>query len=77
MEDKDVPQVAELYAKYMKRFGMQIDMTEEEVQHQFLSGRGRGSGSKDSWKKPREGQVVWAYVVEVKAYFIPFSCRCS
>lgn len=67
MDDKDVSQVAELYKKYMKRFGMQIVMTEEEVRHQFLSGRGRGNGSKDSWKKAREGQVVWAYVVEVEA----------
>ena len=65
MEEKDVPEVAELYEKYMMRFGMAITMTEEEVRHNFLSGRGVGPASKDSWKSPREGQVVWTYVIEV------------
>ncbi|KAI0082809.1 N-myristoyl transferase [Panus rudis PR-1116 ss-1] len=64
MEEKDVPEVAALYEKYMKRFGMAIEMTEEEVRHQFLSGRGVGPSTKESWKTPRDGQVVWAYVVE-------------
>ena len=65
LEEKDVPQVTELYNKYMQRFGMAIVLTQNEVRHQFLSGRGPGGHSKDSWKRPRTGQVVWTYVVEV------------
>ncbi|KZT09671.1 N-myristoyl transferase [Laetiporus sulphureus 93-53] len=64
MEERDIPQVTELYAKYMSRFGMVHLMTEEEIGHLFLSGRGEGSTHPDSWKAPREAQVVWAYVVE-------------
>lgn len=62
MEEKDVAQVTALYASYMERFGMAVQLTEEEVRYQFLSGRGTGPGG---WKKPREGQVIWTYVVEV------------
>lgn len=65
MEERDVPEVAELFSRYMKRFGMTFVMTLDEVRHQFLSGRGEGPSSKDSWKTPREGQVVWTYVYEV------------
>ncbi|PSR94117.1 hypothetical protein PHLCEN_2v4545 [Hermanssonia centrifuga] len=64
MEEKDIPQVAKLYATYMKRFGMAIEMTHDEVRHHFHSGLGEGPRGKDSWKVPREGQVVWTYVVE-------------
>jgi glycylpeptide N-tetradecanoyltransferase len=70
MEEKDVPQLAALYGKYMKRFGMVLEFSEDEVRHNFLSGRGKGAGGKDSWKHPREGQVVWTYVVEVLASFV-------
>lgn len=82
MEDKDVPGVAALYERYMQRYGMSLVMTEDEVRHHFLSGRGEGPSTQNSWKSPREGQVVWAYVVEVrlilclflysKAHFDPF-----
>ena len=65
MEEKDVPAVTDLYARYMKRFGMAIVMTQDEVRHHFLSGRGEGPSTKDSWKNPREDQVVWTYVIEV------------
>lgn len=65
LEEKDIPAVAELYERFMSRFGMAIKFTEDEIRHQFLSGRGNGPSVKDSWKTPREGQVVWAYVVEV------------
>ncbi|KIP09479.1 hypothetical protein PHLGIDRAFT_67433 [Phlebiopsis gigantea 11061_1 CR5-6] len=61
MEEKDLPEVTALYAAYMSRFGMVIQLTEEEARHQFFSGRGEGPGS---WKKPREKQVIWTYVVE-------------
>ncbi|KAH8106829.1 N-myristoyl transferase [Cristinia sonorae] len=64
MEEKDIPQVADLYSRYMKRFGMYLEFNQDEVRHHFLSGRGEGPGSKDSWKKPRQGQVVWSYVIE-------------
>lgn len=66
MEEKDVPQVANLYARYMKRFGMEQVMDDSDIQHYLLSGRGEGPTEKDSWRKPRKGQVVWPYVVEVK-----------
>lgn len=62
MEDKDVKAVFDLFTRYMQRFDMVPVMTEEEVRHQFLSGRGKGE--KDAAGR-REGQVVWTYVVEV------------
>ena len=65
MEEKDVPEVTELYTKYMNRFGMSILMTQDDVRHHFLSGRGNGPSDQDSWKNPREGQVVWTFVIEV------------
>ncbi|THH27491.1 hypothetical protein EUX98_g6689 [Antrodiella citrinella] len=64
MEEKDLLEVAALYAKYMQRFDMRLEFTSEEVRHHFLSGRGEGPGEKESWKKPRPGQVVWTYVIE-------------
>ncbi|KAI0636740.1 N-myristoyl transferase [Trametes polyzona] len=64
MEERDVPQIADLFSRYMKRFTMFPVMNEDEVRHQFLSGLGEGPRGPDSWKNPREGQVVWTYVVE-------------
>jgi hypothetical protein len=61
MAEADIPQVLELYTRYMKRFDMAPVMTKEEITHQFLSGRGQG----ESLDGRREGQVVWSYVVEV------------
>jgi len=60
MEEKDVEAVAELAARYMKRFKMVPEFTLDEVRHNFLSGRGEG----EILNGRREGQVVWAYVVE-------------
>lgn len=65
MEEKDIPEVTALYAAYMSRFGMVIQLTEEEARHQFFSGRGEGPGN---WRKPREKQVIWTYVVEVSLW---------
>lgn len=65
MEERDVPAVTDLYTRYMKRFGMAMVMTQDEIRHHFLSGRGEGPGTEDSWKTPRKGQIMWAYVVEV------------
>ena len=68
MDEKDVPEVTALWGKYMARFSMAPVMTEDDVRHYFLSGRGRGEVQKGR----REGQVVWSYVVEVGS-----SPRCS
>jgi glycylpeptide N-tetradecanoyltransferase len=65
MTEADVPAVTDLYERYMKRFGMVPEMTEADVQYQFLSGKGKGDRRPGQWKGRREGQVVWAYVVEV------------
>ena len=65
MEDADVKQVGDLFTRYIRRFDMSPVMSDDEVQHQFLSGRGDGPRGADSWKTKREGQVVWTYVVEV------------
>ncbi|KAL4246059.1 Glycylpeptide N-tetradecanoyltransferase [Abortiporus biennis] len=64
MEEKDVDEVAALYQRYMERFGMYLVMTKDEIRHHFLTGRGEGPSTKNSWKTPRENQVVWTYVVE-------------
>lgn len=65
MEERDVAQVHELYSRYTSRFGMSHIMSPEELQHHLLSGFGEGPRDVDSWKTPREGQVIWTYVVEV------------
>ena len=66
MEEKDIPEVASLYTRFMQRYDMAPIMTEDEVRHQFLSGKGTGEKSKDDSR--REGQVVWTYVVEVTIF---------
>lgn len=65
MRDDDVPQVAELFTRYMHRFQLSPIMDHDEIRHQFLSGLGHGPAPKD-FKGKRERQVVWAYVVEVR-----------
>ena len=47
----------------MERFDMVPLFEEEDVRHQFLSGR--GTGEREASTGRRLGQVVWAYVVEV------------
>lgn len=69
MEEKDVPAITDLFERYNTRFGMAMEFTPDEVRHHFLTGRGEGPSGKDSWKKPRPRQVVWAYVVEVTRCF--------
>jgi len=64
MEERDVTQVADLFSRYMRRFGMSPVFTHKDVRHHFLSGRGTGPAGGDSWKAARDGQVVWTYVVE-------------
>ncbi|KAJ2913440.1 hypothetical protein MD484_g6978, partial [Candolleomyces efflorescens] len=63
MEEKDLPQVADLFRRYMQRFDMAPLMNFEEVKHHLLSGRGEGEFG-DGGKGRRKGQVTWSYVVE-------------
>jgi glycylpeptide N-tetradecanoyltransferase len=65
MEERDVSAVADLYKRYMGRFDMIPLLEEEDVQHQFLSGRGKGERDASTGRRP--GQVVWTYVVEVSS----------
>lgn len=67
MEEMDVAKVSALYTRYMDRFTMSPTMTEDEIGHQFLSGKGTGEKRKED--KRREGQVVWTYVIEVNFPF--------
>lgn len=71
MTEADVPAVASLLRRYMRRFEMQqVFETDEEVKHWFLSGRGTGESVEG---RGREGQVVWAYVVEVRTQHLPLA----
>lgn len=72
MEERDVSAVTELYTKYMNRFDMVPLLEEEDVRHQFLSGRGKGEKVTSTGRRP--GQVVWTYVVE--ASFSPTILVC-
>ncbi|KAI9441266.1 N-myristoyl transferase [Lactarius indigo] len=62
MEERDVSAVAELYRRYMERFDMVPLLEEEDIRHQFLSGRGTGEKEAPTGRRPY--QVVWTYVVE-------------
>lgn len=68
MEERDIQEVAELFTRYVQRFGMTPVMTLDEVRHQFLSGRGEDDGQKNGWAGRRKGQVIWTYVVEVEIF---------
>jgi glycylpeptide N-tetradecanoyltransferase len=72
MEDRDVPAVTELFRRYMARFDMVPLLEEDDVQHQFLSGRGKGE--KEASTGRRQGQVVWTYVVEA-SFSSTFHCQ--
>jgi hypothetical protein len=65
MEEADVPEVAELYTKYMKRFDMSTLMTLDDIRHHLLSGKGIGEKA-DPFVGRRNEQVTWTYVVEVR-----------
>jgi len=72
MEDMDVPAVTGLFRRYTARFDMVPLLEEEDVRHQFLSGRGRGEREASTGR--RQGQVVWAYVVEA-SFSTTFLCQ--
>ncbi|KAG6874231.1 hypothetical protein C0995_003777 [Termitomyces sp. Mi166 len=63
MEERDVPQVADLFARYMRRFDLAPLYDLDEVKHQFMSGMGTGAVG-DGGPGRRAGQVTWTYVVE-------------
>lgn len=69
IEERDVPEVADLFARYMQRFAMVPLMTVDEVRHQFLSGRGELDQPSENNRRPK--QVVWTYVVEVRGVACP------
>jgi glycylpeptide N-tetradecanoyltransferase len=60
-EDRDIDAMAQLYEGYMKRFDMAFLMTREDCAHHFFGAKGTG----DIKDGKRNGQTVWAYVVEV------------
>ena len=76
MREEDIPQVLDLMKRYMARFELEQKFgTEEEIAHWFISGRGTGEYVKG---RGRQGQVAWAYVVEVSFANAPricFYCR--
>ncbi|WFD04175.1 glycylpeptide N-tetradecanoyltransferase [Malassezia obtusa] len=59
MAPGDVPQVARLLRRFLRRFDMAPRYTDAEVAHLLLSGRGR-----EQPDGSRAGQVTWTYVVE-------------
>lgn len=63
LEEKDLPAVGELLSAYLARFDLVPLMSEEEVRHNFWSGRGTGQPDPVTGKRP--GQVTWSFVVEV------------
>ncbi|KAG5354010.1 hypothetical protein C0989_009706 [Termitomyces sp. Mn162] len=63
MEEHDVPQVADLFTRYMRRFDLAPLYDLDEVKHQFMSGMGTGVIG-DGGPGRRVGQVTWTYVVE-------------
>lgn len=65
IEDRDLKQVADLLRAYLSRFDIAPVMSDDEVQHNFLSGRG-DMRMKQSTSEPRPEQVTWTYVVEVR-----------
>lgn len=64
MEQRDIPEVADLFQRYQGRFDLVPEYGVEEVKHYLLGGRGTGSVG-DGGPGRRIGQVTWAYVVEV------------
>lgn len=68
VEERDVPQVADLFKRYMQRFELAPLYDINEVRHQFMSGMGTGTVG-DGGPGRRVGQVTWTYVVEVKIYW--------
>ncbi|KAF8623496.1 hypothetical protein AX15_006279 [Amanita polypyramis BW_CC] len=62
-EDHDLPELTELFTKYMERFSLVPVFSTEEIRHHLLGGKGTGKVG-DGGVGRREGQVTWCYVVE-------------
>lgn len=60
IEEKDVISVGALMRQYMSRFDLIPIMSDEEVRHNFISGKGTG----EMVNGRRHQQVTWSYVVE-------------
>lgn len=57
MEERDVPEVTSLYASYMTRFDLALELTQDEIRHHLIGGSNTA----------QEDRAVWTYVVEVRA----------
>lgn len=63
IEKKDLKDASRLLRAYLARFDCAPMLSNKEIEHALWSGRGKG----DSKNGHRTGQVVWTYVVEVRA----------
>lgn len=63
MEKRDLKQVSRLLRAYLARMDMAPLLSNKDIEHAMFAGRGKDVGGK------REGQVTWAYVVEVRSLF--------
>ena len=73
IEQRDAKEVGELLRAYLARFDMSPVMSDEEIQHNFFSGK--GTGEVDPTTGWRQGQVTWSYVVEVSVCLVRTWCR--
>ncbi|KAH9824261.1 Myristoyl-CoA:protein N-myristoyltransferase, N-terminal domain-containing protein [Melampsora americana] len=60
MVESDVSAVGILLRRYMSRYDLQPILSDDEVRHNFISGRGKG----DPIDRRREEQVAWSFVAE-------------
>lgn len=65
LEKRDLKQASRLLRAYCARFDVAPLLSNKEIEHALWAGRGKDVGGK------REGQVTWAYVVEVRAALRP------
>lgn len=67
LEKRDLKQASRLVRAYMARFDMAPLLSNKDIEHALWTGRGKDVNGK------REGQVTWAYVVEVR-FSLYLSC---
>lgn len=60
MVESDVPTVGILLRRYMSRYDLQPILSDDEIRHNFISGRGKG----EPIDGRREEQVAWSFVAE-------------
>lgn len=70
LEKRDLKQASRLLRAYLARFDMAPMLSNKDVEHALLAGRGKDVNGK------REGQVTWTYVVEV-CLCVKWRSRCS